>query len=117
MDGGQIDDREKDGSEAACDGVVVPQVVDEIPVRVRKSYFVEVLSVESPNIDAMIKKAEETIERINEDEVLLAQKIRKRVVCEQKPKFYFVQHFSLVNFNKWRVRIFFEWISQFCLIR
>ncbi|XP_023515495.1 uncharacterized protein LOC111779624 isoform X3 [Cucurbita pepo subsp. pepo] len=80
MDGGQIDDREKDGSEAACDGVVVPQVVDEIPVRVRKSYFVEVLSVESPNIDAMIKKAEETIERINEDEVLLAQKIRKRVM-------------------------------------
>ncbi|XP_022954368.1 uncharacterized protein LOC111456628 isoform X2 [Cucurbita moschata] len=90
MDGGQIDDREKDvvedGPEAACDGAVVdcsddePQVVDEIPVRVRQSYFDEVLSVESPNINAMIKKAEETIERINEDQVLLAQKIRKRVM-------------------------------------
>lgn len=60
------------------------QVFDEMRVRARQFYFVKPLPLENPHIDAMIKEGEETIEKMNQDQVLLAQKIRKRVVCENK---------------------------------
>lgn len=61
------------------------QIFDEMPVPVRQFSFVKVLPLENPEVYAMIKKAEETIGKMNQDQVLLAQKIRKRVVCEKKP--------------------------------
>ncbi|KAE8646760.1 uncharacterized protein LOC105435772 [Cucumis sativus] len=56
------------------------QIFDEMPVPVRQFSFVKVLPLENPEVYAMIKKAEETIGKMNQDQVLLAQKIRKRVM-------------------------------------
>lgn len=95
MDGGEFDYKEKgvvkEGPKPAGDEVKVEysdvehQVFDEMFFPVRQFSFVKVLPLESPNVDAMIKEAEEMIEKMNQDQVLLAQKIRKRVVCEKKP--------------------------------
>lgn len=89
MDGGKgvVEEEQKPaGDEVIVDcSDYLHQMFDEVPVPVRQCSFVKVLPLENPEVDAMIKKAEETIEKMNQDQVLLAQKIRKRVVCEKKP--------------------------------
>ncbi|XP_022155437.1 proton pump-interactor 1-like isoform X2 [Momordica charantia] len=56
------------------------QMFDEMPVRVRQFYFVKHLPVENPKTDAIIKKAEETIDKLNRDQVVMASKIRERMM-------------------------------------
>lgn len=82
MEDGNCDFEEKEVVEDSDDE---HQVFDEMPVRARQFYFVKLLPLENPNTDAMIKKAEETIEKTNRDQVLIAQKIRRRVVYDKKP--------------------------------
>ncbi|XP_038906844.1 proton pump-interactor BIP131-like isoform X2 [Benincasa hispida] len=83
MEEGDCDFRENkvvaEGLEVAGDEAVVDehQVFDEMPVGVRQFYFVKVLAHENSNTDAMIK-AEETITKMNQDRILIAQKIRDR---------------------------------------
>uniref|UniRef100_A0A9I9DQC5 Proton pump-interactor 1-like n=1 Tax=Cucumis melo TaxID=3656 RepID=A0A9I9DQC5_CUCME len=84
MDGGKgvVEEEQKPaGDEVIVDcSDYLHQMFDEVPVPVRQCSFVKVLPLENPEVDAMIKKAEETIEKMNQDQVLLAQKIRKRVM-------------------------------------
>ena len=76
---------ELEGSEVVGEEeMVVDCSDDEMPVGVvRHFYFVKVLPLENPNLDAMIKKAEEMIDKTNRDQVLLATKIREKMVCEK----------------------------------
>lgn len=69
----------EEGPEVAGDEAVVDehQMLDEMPGGVRQFYFAKVLALENSNIDAMIK-AEETITKMNQDQILVAQKIRDR---------------------------------------
>ncbi|KAE8646761.1 hypothetical protein Csa_004897 [Cucumis sativus] len=69
----------EEGSEVAGDEAVVDEhlVFDDVPVGVRQFYFVKVKALENSNTDAMIK-AEETISKMNQDQILIAQKIRDR---------------------------------------
>lgn len=60
------------------------QVFDEMPVRVQQFSLVEILPFENPNTDAMIKKAEEKIEKMNRGRILKTQKLRERMVRENK---------------------------------
>lgn len=95
MEEGEFSCREKnmveEGSEVAGEEEMIHysddehQVFDEMPVQVRRFYFVKVLPLENPNLDAMMKKAEEVINKTNRDQVLLAPKIRGRMVCDKKP--------------------------------
>ncbi|XP_038875496.1 proton pump-interactor BIP131-like isoform X2 [Benincasa hispida] len=90
MEEGEFNSREKnmvgEGSEVAGDEEIIDcsddehQMFDEMPVRVRHFYFVKVLPLENPNLDAMIKKAEEMIDKMNRDQVLLAPKIREKMM-------------------------------------
>jgi len=72
----------EEGPEVAGDEAIVDehQMFDEMPGGVRQFYFAKVLALENSNIDAMIK-AEETITKMNQDQILVAQKIRDRQVC------------------------------------
>lgn len=69
----------EEGPEVAGDEAIVDehQMFDEMPGGVRQFYFAKVLALENSNIDAMIK-AEETITKMNQDQILVAQKIRDR---------------------------------------
>lgn len=85
MGEGNSDFREKkvvgEGSEfeiAVGDFVDEHQVFDEMP-------GVEVFPFENSNTDGMIKKAEEKIEMMNRDRILIVQKLKERVVCGKKP--------------------------------
>ncbi|CAK9328682.1 unnamed protein product [Citrullus colocynthis] len=90
MEEGEFSCREKnmveEGSEVAGEEEMIDysddehQVFDEMPVQVRRFYFVKVLPLENPSLDAMIKKAEEVINKTNRDQVLLAPKIRGRMM-------------------------------------
>lgn len=62
------------------------QVFDEMPVRIPPF----LLPLENPNRDAMIKKAEEKIEKTNRERILIARKLRERMVCEKKPWSFFL---------------------------
>lgn len=75
---------EQEGSEVIGEEGIIDCSDDEMPVGVvRHFYFVKVLPLENPNLDAMIKKAEEMIDKTNRDQVLLATKIREKMVCEK----------------------------------
>lgn len=54
-----------------------------MPVGVRQFYFVKVKALENSNTDAIIKP-EETISKMNQDQSLIAQKIRDRKVCGEE---------------------------------
>ncbi|XP_023004757.1 proton pump-interactor BIP103-like [Cucurbita maxima] len=90
MEEGELYCKEKkvreEGSEVAGEVAILDysdderQLFDEMRVRGRHFYFAKVLPIENPKMDAMIKKAEETIEKINRDQVVMAQKIRERMM-------------------------------------
>ena len=99
MEEGELYCKEKkvreEGSEVAGEVAILDysdderELFDEMRVRGRHFYFAKVLPIENPKMDAMIKKAEETIEKINRDQVVMTQKIRERMVCEKNPSFSF----------------------------
>ncbi|KAA0039824.1 proton pump-interactor 2-like isoform X1 [Cucumis melo var. makuwa] len=86
MEEGEFNCREKnmveegEGPEVVGEEEIIDCSDDEMPVGVRHFYFVKVLPLENPNLDAMIKKAEERIEKTNRDQVLLATKIREKMM-------------------------------------
>ncbi|KAG6592802.1 Proton pump-interactor 103, partial [Cucurbita argyrosperma subsp. sororia] len=90
MEEGELYCKEKkvreEGSEVAGEVAILDysdderQLFDEMRVRGRHFYFAKVLPIENPKMDAMIKKAEETIEKMNRDQVVMAQKIRERMM-------------------------------------
>ncbi|XP_023514978.1 proton pump-interactor BIP103-like [Cucurbita pepo subsp. pepo] len=90
MEEGELYCKEKkvreEGSEVAGEVAILDysdderELFDEMRVRGRHFYFAKVLPIENPKMDAMIKKAEETIEKINRDQVVMTQKIRERMM-------------------------------------